>query len=164
MGTWGAGPFDSDLAGDFTDGLRGLASQQIINALEGALLRVAESGHRIDGGDEAEAVATAALVAAQIPGSKVVISPADGPDEPLPASLRASGSRSTSPHPWRRIRVGHGLGGQQRRDSMAPRGAADPPCTQLSRSPRVHGSHNLSQNPSFDSTGLLAGAPSGCSW
>ncbi|MEU9945955.1 DUF4259 domain-containing protein [Streptomyces lavendulae] len=92
MGTWGTGPFDSDLAGDFTDGLRGLASQQIISALEEALRRVAESGPRIDSGDEVEAVAAAALVASQIPGSKVVISCEDGPDEPLPqlpASLRA---------------------------------------------------------------------------
>ncbi|MER7509631.1 DUF4259 domain-containing protein [Streptomyces lavendulae] len=92
MGTWGTGPFDSDLAGDFTDGLRGLASQQIISALEEALRRVAESGPRIDSGDEVEAVAAAALVASQIPGSKVVISCEDGPDEPLPqlpAPLRA---------------------------------------------------------------------------
>ncbi|MGC4980251.1 DUF4259 domain-containing protein [Streptomyces sp. DT193] len=92
MGTWGTGPFDSDLAGDFTDGLRELAPQQIISALEGALRRVADSGPRLDGGDEAEAVAAAALVAAQIPGSKVVISPEDGLHKPLPqmpASLPA---------------------------------------------------------------------------
>ncbi|WP_435191456.1 DUF4259 domain-containing protein [Streptomyces sp. bgisy126] len=84
MGTWGTGPFDSDLAGDFTDGLGGLAPQQIISSLEKALRQVAESGPCLDGGDEAEAVAAAALVAAQIPGSKVVVSPEHRPDEPLP--------------------------------------------------------------------------------
>ncbi|MDO0916979.1 DUF4259 domain-containing protein [Streptomyces sp. DT2A-34] len=35
MGTWGTGPFDSDLAADFVDELEGLSSEQIINVLHG---------------------------------------------------------------------------------------------------------------------------------
>ncbi|MFD3472334.1 DUF4259 domain-containing protein [Streptomyces sp. NPDC058682] len=84
MGTWGTGPFDSDIAGDFTDRIRGLPPQRLVSALEEALRRVADSGPRVDGGDGAEAVAAAALVAAQIPGSDLVIDPDDRPDEPLP--------------------------------------------------------------------------------
>ncbi|KUF19213.1 hypothetical protein AT728_21945 [Streptomyces silvensis] len=38
----------------------------------------------MDGGDGAEAVAAAALVASTIPGSAIVIDPDDGPREPLP--------------------------------------------------------------------------------
>ncbi|QEV30008.1 DUF4259 domain-containing protein [Streptomyces coeruleorubidus] len=42
-GTWGIGPFDSDLAADFVDGLEGLAPQQVINVLEQAFQRVANA-------------------------------------------------------------------------------------------------------------------------
>ncbi|WP_172639448.1 DUF4259 domain-containing protein [Streptomyces tailanensis] len=83
MGTWGTGPFDSDLAADFVDELEGLSSEQIIDVLHGALQRVADSGTRVDGGDGVEAVAAAALVAAQVPGSGILIDPDDGPKEPL---------------------------------------------------------------------------------
>ncbi|MFF2937841.1 DUF4259 domain-containing protein [Streptomyces mirabilis] len=93
MGTWGTGPFDSDLAADFVDGLEGLPPQQVIDVLARALQRVASSGARVDGGDGIEAVAAAALVASTIPDSRIVIDPEDGPREPLPelpASLRRS--------------------------------------------------------------------------
>ncbi len=93
MGTWGTGPFDSDLAADFVDELEGLAHQQVINVLERAFQRVTDSGARVDGGDGAEAVAAGALVAGTLPDSPIVIDPDDGPREPLPelpASLRAS--------------------------------------------------------------------------
>ncbi|MGI5142634.1 DUF4259 domain-containing protein [Streptomyces sp. CA-106110] len=92
MGTWGTGPFDSDLAADFVDGLEGLAPQQVINVLEQAFQRVANAGTRVDGGDGVEAVAAAALVASTIANSQIVIDPEDGPGEPLPelpASIRA---------------------------------------------------------------------------
>ncbi|MET7434350.1 DUF4259 domain-containing protein [Streptomyces flaveolus] len=93
MGTWGTGPFDSDLAADFVDELEGLNPQQVIDVLERAFQRVTNSGERVDGGDGAEAVAAGALVASTLPGSPIVIDPDDGPREPLPelpASLRAS--------------------------------------------------------------------------
>jgi hypothetical protein len=51
MGTWGTGPFDSDLAADFVDELEGLTHQQVIDVLERAFQRVTDSGERIDGGD-----------------------------------------------------------------------------------------------------------------
>ncbi|MFF7163938.1 DUF4259 domain-containing protein [Streptomyces sp. NPDC008086] len=92
MGTWGTGPFDSDLAADFVDELEGLSPEQVIDLLREALRRVADSGTRVDGGDGVEAVVAAALVAAQVPGSSMVIDPDDGPREPLPqlpVSLRA---------------------------------------------------------------------------
>lgn len=84
MGTWGTGPFDSDLAADFVDELEGLTSQKVIEVLERAFQRVTDSGARVDGGDGTEAVAAAALVASTIPGSRIVIDPHDGPREPLP--------------------------------------------------------------------------------
>ncbi|GHE96240.1 hypothetical protein GCM10018785_71520 [Streptomyces longispororuber] len=84
MGTWGTGPFDSDLAADFVDELEGLSPQKVIDVLERALQRVTDSGARVDGGDGVEAVAAAALVACTIPDSGIVIDPDDGPREPLP--------------------------------------------------------------------------------
>lgn len=93
MGTWGTGPFDSDLAADFVDALDGLTHQRVIDVLERAFHRVTDSGERVDSGNGAEAVAAGALVASTLPDSPIVIDPDDGPRKPLPelpASLRAS--------------------------------------------------------------------------
>ncbi|WP_167532794.1 DUF4259 domain-containing protein [Streptomyces alboniger] len=93
MGTWGTGPFDSDLAGDFVDGLEGLSSQQVINVLAQAFLRVTNAKARVDGGDGIQAVAAAALVASALPDARIQIDPDDGPKEPLPelpVSFRAA--------------------------------------------------------------------------
>ncbi|RST16371.1 DUF4259 domain-containing protein [Streptomyces sp. WAC05374] len=43
MGTWGTGPFDSDPAADFVDGLEGLTHQQVIDVVGRAFRRVTES-------------------------------------------------------------------------------------------------------------------------
>lgn len=97
MGTWGTGPFDSDMAADFVDGRAGKSPEQVIEAMARAFQRVADSGSRVDGGDGAEATAAAALVAAQIPGSQVVTDPDDGPSDPLPVlppSLRPAARRA----------------------------------------------------------------------
>ncbi|UUU19317.1 DUF4259 domain-containing protein [Streptomyces sp. DSM 40750] len=91
MGTWGTGPFDSDVAADFVDGLGGRTPQQIIDLMASAFQRVLAPGMRVDGGDGAEAVAAAALIASRVPDSPVVFDPGDGPSEPipdLPPSLR----------------------------------------------------------------------------
>ncbi|MFI8320619.1 DUF4259 domain-containing protein [Streptomyces sp. NPDC085529] len=93
MGTWGTGPFDSDLAGDFVDELAELTPQQVIDVLNQAFQRVTESGDRGGGVGGAEAVAAGALVASTLPDSPIVIDPDDGPSQPLPelpASLFAS--------------------------------------------------------------------------
>ncbi|MFG1664926.1 DUF4259 domain-containing protein [Streptomyces sp. Y7] len=84
MGTWGTGPFDSDVAADFVDGLEGKTPQQIIDSMTSAFRRVLTSGTRVDGGDGAAAVAAAALIVSQIPDSPVVLDPEDLPSEPLP--------------------------------------------------------------------------------
>ncbi|WP_128984028.1 DUF4259 domain-containing protein [Streptomyces roseicoloratus] len=93
MGTWGTGPFDSDLAADFVDALEGLSHQQVIGVLERAFQRFTDSGERVDGRNGAKAVAAGALVAGTLPDSPLVIDPDDGPGQPLPelpAPLRAS--------------------------------------------------------------------------
>ncbi|MFG2973237.1 DUF4259 domain-containing protein [Streptomyces sp. NPDC048331] len=84
MGTWGTNPFDSDLAADFVDGLAGMSAAQVVEAMTRAVVKVAEAGSRVDGGDGAEAVAASALLASRIPGSQVVIGPDDGPSGQLP--------------------------------------------------------------------------------
>ncbi|MFF3215860.1 DUF4259 domain-containing protein [Streptomyces sp. NPDC002886] len=97
MGTWGTGPFDSDMAADFVEGLAGMSTDQVIEAMARAFQRVVDSGSRVDGGDGAEAIAAAALIASQIPGSQVEIDSDDGPAEPLPAlpiSLRPQAGRA----------------------------------------------------------------------
>ncbi|MEI5102859.1 DUF4259 domain-containing protein [Streptomyces sp. PmtG] len=72
-------------------GSEGSRPTRLIYALQGTLLRVVDSRARVDGGDGAEADAAAALLAAQVPGSEVVIDPEDaleGPLPQLPVSLR----------------------------------------------------------------------------
>ncbi|QKW17881.1 DUF4259 domain-containing protein [Kitasatospora sp. NA04385] len=107
MGTWGTGPFDSDLAGDFVDRLSGLPAQELAAVLGGALRRVVSAGDHVDGGDGQEAVAAAALIAAQLPGSGILIDLEDGPEEPLPPArprcahrhaLHFSGSSAVAPN------------------------------------------------------------------
>ncbi|WP_435240751.1 DUF4259 domain-containing protein [Streptomyces cucumeris] len=91
MGTWGTGPFDSDIAGDFVDSLAALAPEQIADTLEKALRRVVDSSTRVEGGDGSEAVAAAALIAAQVPGAGIAIDSEDelaAPLPELPCSLR----------------------------------------------------------------------------
>ncbi|MFD5573683.1 DUF4259 domain-containing protein [Streptomyces cadmiisoli] len=93
MGTWGTGPFDSDLAADFVGKLEGLTPQQVIDVLEGAFRRVTDAVAGVDAGDGAEAVAAGALVASTVPDSLIVIDPNDGPRQSLPelpTSLRTS--------------------------------------------------------------------------
>ncbi|MEN8654099.1 DUF4259 domain-containing protein [Streptomyces sp. 21So2-11] len=91
MGTWGTGPFDSDLAADFVDGLEGMSTQQVIDVLARAFQRVTNAKAQVESGDGIEAVAAAALVASTVPDAQIQIDPDDGPREPLPdlpASLR----------------------------------------------------------------------------
>lgn len=81
MGTWGTGPFDNDAAADFADALDDAEPEEREALIRGVLTRtVNATGWLIE---EQEAVAAAALVAAQCPGGDLVDT-ADGPEEPMP--------------------------------------------------------------------------------
>ncbi|MFG2000815.1 DUF4259 domain-containing protein [Spirillospora sp. NPDC048911] len=90
MGTWGAGPFDNDIAADFASDVDAAAGDQraflIQEALEAAVTEEGPLNART--GDVA--VAAAAIVAAQCPGGEPV-DPVYGTKErlpPLPTHLR----------------------------------------------------------------------------
>lgn len=97
MGTWDIGPFDNDTAADFAGALDGAAEGERAGMLRGALLRTAEAGEGyLDADVAVEAVAAAALVAAQCAGGEP-ISLTSGPRSPLPGlpeDLRALGVRA----------------------------------------------------------------------
>jgi hypothetical protein len=92
MGTWDTGPFDNDTAADFCGGLDDAPEGERAGMVRAVLLRVAETEPTAyldaDLGDEA--VAAAALVAAQCPHGEPLTT-AYAPDEPLPdlTGLRA---------------------------------------------------------------------------
>lgn len=85
MGTWDIGPFDNDTAADFSAQVDEAAAQDKAAVLLAAFREVTEAdGDYLDSDLAAEAVAAAALVAAQCPGGDPVTT-AYGPDEPIPA-------------------------------------------------------------------------------
>lgn len=84
MGTWDIGHFDNDTAADFSGSLDDAAEADRPGILRETLLRVARMEEYLDSDEAAEAVAAAALVAAQCPGGEPVTT-AYGPDEPIPA-------------------------------------------------------------------------------
>jgi hypothetical protein len=84
MGTWGTGPFQSDLADDFRDWLHGLPPQEAAAAIKEAFQRVVDSGSVVNGEDGAEAVAAAAYAIGHARGSDIPTNPEDGPGRPLP--------------------------------------------------------------------------------
>lgn len=65
MGTWGSGPFDSDAAEDFADGLERLSGQQRVDAIRLVLERVLDA--RDPENSAPDVVAVAAVVAANVP-------------------------------------------------------------------------------------------------
>ncbi|MEU1597885.1 DUF4259 domain-containing protein [Streptomyces sp. NPDC005708] len=83
MGTWDIGPFDNDTAADFADDLDDAAAAERAALIRGVLVRTVGNQDYLEGPDAEEAVAAAALVAAQCPGGEAV-SPHYGPDEPVP--------------------------------------------------------------------------------
>lgn len=83
MGTWDIGPFDNDTAADFCGDLDEAAADEREGIVRRTLARVADTAGYLEAPESDEAVAAAALVAAQHPGGE----PADsvyGPEEPLP--------------------------------------------------------------------------------
>lgn len=83
MGTWDVGPFDNDTAADWCGGLDDAAPEARGAMVRAALAETAGTTDYLDSDVANEAIAAAALVAAQCPGG----APGDsayGPDEPLP--------------------------------------------------------------------------------
>ncbi|GAA2508524.1 hypothetical protein GCM10010406_51260 [Streptomyces thermolineatus] len=83
MGTWDVGPFDNDTAADFCGDLDEAAPNERKGIIHGALTRVISTADYLEAPESEEAVAAAALVAAQCPGGEPA-NPVYGPDEPLP--------------------------------------------------------------------------------
>ncbi|MFI6511655.1 DUF4259 domain-containing protein [Streptosporangium sp. NPDC050855] len=83
MGTWDLGPFDNDTAADFSGRLDKADEDEREKLIREALARAAGTTDYLDSDDAAEALAAAALVAAQRPGGEAVLSPY-GPKKPLP--------------------------------------------------------------------------------
>jgi hypothetical protein len=83
MGTWGTGPFDNDTAADFSDDLDDAASlSEREDLIRGVLARTVKATGYLT--EAEEAVAAAALIAAQRPGGEPVGS-VYGPKQSLPA-------------------------------------------------------------------------------
>jgi hypothetical protein len=86
VGTWGTGPFDNDAAADFAGDLDDAAPGDREALVRGILTRVVRAtGYP---GEAPEAVAAAALIAAQCPGGEPV-DPVYGPEQPLVAFPQA---------------------------------------------------------------------------
>jgi len=90
MGTWDAGPFANDTAADWCNDLDDAAADARQGLIRATLVRAADTTGHLDADVAEEAVAAAALVAAQCPGGEPA-HPHYGPDEPHPdlTGLRA---------------------------------------------------------------------------
>ncbi|MFC9606272.1 DUF4259 domain-containing protein [Streptomyces niveus] len=89
MGTWDTGPFDNDTAADFANALDGVEPEAREALIRGVLVRTIDAtGYLMEA---EEAVAAAALIAAQCPEGDLVDTPY-GPETPMPlfpSDLRA---------------------------------------------------------------------------
>ncbi|MEE1818366.1 DUF4259 domain-containing protein [Streptomyces sp. SP18ES09] len=85
MGTWDIGPFDNDTAADFSYRVDEAPEEQRAEVLRAAFREVTGTGGEyLDADFAVEAIASAALVAAQCPGGTPVTT-SYGPKKPLPA-------------------------------------------------------------------------------
>ncbi len=82
MGTWGTGPFGNDTAADFAHALDDAEPEEREVLVRGVLARTVDTTGWLAEGEEA--VAAAALIAAQCPGGVPIDTPY-GPEEPMPA-------------------------------------------------------------------------------
>ncbi|MGW6741349.1 DUF4259 domain-containing protein [Streptomyces sp. NPDC055025] len=81
MGTWDTGPFDNDTAADFADALDDAEPEEREALIRGVLTRTVDAtGYLVEA---EEAVAAAALIAAQCPDGDPVDMPY-GPQTPMP--------------------------------------------------------------------------------
>ncbi|WP_328944923.1 DUF4259 domain-containing protein [Streptomyces sp. NBC_00250] len=84
MGTWDIGPFDNDTAADFSYRVDEAPAEKKADVLRTAFREVIETGgDYLDSDVAVEAIASAALVAAQCPAGDPVTT-AYGPKDPLP--------------------------------------------------------------------------------
>ncbi|MFE7514332.1 DUF4259 domain-containing protein [Streptomyces sp. NPDC057540] len=85
MGTWDIGPFDNDTAADFSYRVDEAPEEKRSDVLLAAFREVTGTGEEyLDADFAVEAIASAALVAAQCPGGEPVTT-SYGPKKPLPA-------------------------------------------------------------------------------
>ncbi|MFE0452446.1 DUF4259 domain-containing protein [Streptomyces sp. NPDC058914] len=82
MGTWDTGPFDNDTAADFANALDDAKPEERVALIRGVLTRTVDAVGWLTEGEEA--VAAAALIAAQCPGGDR-IDEIYGPEKPMPA-------------------------------------------------------------------------------
>ena len=83
MGTWDIGPFENDTAADFAYTLDETAKDERENLVRTTMIRTIETRDYLESPEGAEAVAAAALVAAQCLGGDPV-NTSYGPGEVLP--------------------------------------------------------------------------------
>ncbi|MFC8949510.1 DUF4259 domain-containing protein [Streptomyces rochei] len=81
MGTWDTGPFDNDTAADFANALDEAAPEARETLIRGVLGRTIDATGYL--AEAEEAVAAAALMAAQCPGGEAV-DMSYGPETPMP--------------------------------------------------------------------------------
>ncbi|MFK4152887.1 DUF4259 domain-containing protein [Streptomyces fungicidicus] len=84
LGTWDIGPFENDMAADFAYTLDEPAPDKREGLVRATLSRTIQARDYLESPEGAEAVAAAALIAAQCPGGEP-ISTSYGPEEALPA-------------------------------------------------------------------------------
>ncbi len=96
IGTWGTGPFDNDAAADFAAGLDEAEPERRVTMVRDVLVRTIDARDLLTDADEA--VAAAALVAAQCPGGEPV-DPTTGRRNPCPRFPTSYGSSLTKPSP-----------------------------------------------------------------
>ncbi|MFJ6578505.1 DUF4259 domain-containing protein [Streptomyces sp. NPDC091368] len=85
MGTWDIGPFDNDTAADFSYRVDEAPEEQRAEVLRAAFREVTGTGEEyLDADFAVEAIASAALIAAQCPGGTPVTT-SYAPKKPLPA-------------------------------------------------------------------------------
>ncbi|WP_435970399.1 DUF4259 domain-containing protein [Streptomyces sp. Qhu_M48] len=85
MGTWDIGPFDSDTAADFSYRVDEAPAEKKAEVLRATFRDVIETGEEyLDADVAVEAIASAALLAAQCPGGDPVTT-SYAPKDPLPS-------------------------------------------------------------------------------
>ncbi|MGW6443861.1 DUF4259 domain-containing protein [Lentzea sp. NPDC055074] len=83
MGTWDIGHFDNDTAADFSGALDDALETERETLVRSALTETIESDEYLDSYEACKALASAALIAAQLPGG-TPITTSYAPKKPLP--------------------------------------------------------------------------------